>query len=416
MSTAGDLAGLADFDLTDLDLFADGFPHDVFARHRAVAPVYWHEPTAHSPDDEGFWSVATHAEAVTVMRDARAYSSETGGARPYGGTILPDSPIAGKVLNMMDDPRHQRVRALVSRGLTPRTIGRLEDDLRTRTLRLLDAFAATGGGDFVAGVAGELPMQAICLLLGVPEEDRHALFEWVETSFDFRDREAFATNDHVAQAGLKMFEYGAELIARKRREPKDDMLSVVVHATLPGQDPPSLTDEELQLFFTLLFAAGADTTRNAVAGGLLALVSNPDQLAAVRAGTVPLERAAEEIVRWTSPAAYNRRTATNDTVLGNQRIAAGEKVVFWEASANRDERVFTHSMRFDAARDPNPHLGFGNGVHHCLGASLARLELRVVLGEVLDRFETIELAGAPEWTRSNKHTGIRKLPVRVASR
>jgi cytochrome P450 len=193
------------------------------------------------------------------------------------------------------------------------------------------------------------------------------------------------------------------------------MLSVVVHATLPGVDPPSLTDEELQLFFSLLFAAGADTTRNAVAGGLLALVSNPDQLAAVRAGTVPLERAAEEIVRWTSPAAYNRRTATTDTVLGNQRIAAGDKVVFWEASANRDERVFTDSMRFDAARDPNPHLGFGNGVHHCLGASLARLELRVVLGEVLDRFETIELAGAPEWTRSNKHTGIRKLPVRVAS-
>ncbi len=413
---SGDPSGdeLRGIDLTDLDLFADGFPHDVFVRHRAVAPVYWHEPTVHSPDHEGFWSVATHAEAVTVMRDARTYSSETGGARPYGGTILPDSPIAGKVLNMMDDPRHQRVRALVSRGLTPRTIGRLEDDLRARTRRLLDAFAATGGGDFVAGVAGELPMQAICLLLGVPETDRHALFEWVETSFDFRGREAFESNEHVAQSGLKMYEYGAELIARKRREPKDDMLSVVVHATLPGEDPPSLTDEELQLFFSLLFAAGADTTRNAVAGGLLAFVSHPDQLAAVRSGRVALERATEEIVRWTSPAAYNRRTATTDTVLGNQPIAAGDKVVFWEASANRDERVFAESMRFDAARDPNPHLGFGNGVHHCLGSSLARLELRVVLGEVIERFETIELEGAPEWTRSNKHTGIRKLSVRVA--
>jgi cytochrome P450 len=409
-------ADLTDVDLTDLDLFADGFPHEVFARHRAVAPVYWHEPTAHSPDDEGFWSVATHAEALAVMRNARTYSSETGGARPYGGTILPDSPIAGKILNMMDDPRHQRVRALVSRGLTPRIIGRLEADLRTRTRRLLDAFAATDGGDFVAGVAGELPMQAICLLLGVPEADRHALFEWVETSFDFRDREAFATNEHVARSGLKMFEYGAELIARKRRHPETDMLSVVVHATLPGVDPPSLTDEELQLFFSLVFAAGADTTRNAVAGGLLALVTNPEQLAAVRPRSVPLERAVEEIVRWTSPAAYNRRTATTDTELGNRRIAAGDKVVFWEASANRDERVFAESMRFDASRDPNPHLGFGNGVHHCLGASLARLELRVVLGEVIDRFASIELDGAPEWTRSNKHTGIRKLPVRVASR
>jgi cytochrome P450 len=401
-------------DLTDLDLFAGGFPHSVFERHRAIAPVYWHEPTAHTPDGEGFWSVATHAETLAVMRDPRIYSSETGGARPYGGTILPDSPVAGKVLNMMDDPRHQRVRALVSRGLTPRTIGRLEDDLRARTRRLLDAFAQTRGGDFVAGVAGELPMQAICLLLGVPEDDRRALFEWVETSFDFRDREAFETNEHVAQSGLKMFEYGAELIARKRREPGADMLSVVVHATLPGEDPPSLTDEELQLFFSLLFAAGADTTRNAEAGGLLALVEHPEQLAALRNGSVALERAADEIVRWTSPAAYNRRTATTDTMLGGAAVGAGDKVVFWEASANRDERVFADSMCFDAARDPNPHLGFGNGVHHCLGASLARLELRVVLGDVLARFDSIELDGPPEWTRSNKHTGIRRLPIRVA--
>ena len=407
---------MLDADLTDLDEFANGFPHDVFARHRAIAPVYWHGPTAHTPDGEGFWSVATHAEALAVMRDPHTFSSETGGARPYGGTILPDSPVAGKVLNMMDDPRHQRVRALVSRGLTPRTIGRLEADLRARTRRLLDAFAATNGGDFVAGVAGELPMQAICLLLGVPEDDRHALFEWVETAFDFRDREAFATNDLVAESGLKMFEYGAELIARKRREPGDDMLSVVVHATLPGEDPPSLTDDELHLFFSLLFAAGADTTRNAVAGGLLALVSNPEALAAVRSGSVPIGSAGEEIVRWTSPAAYNRRTATVDTRLGDHHIAAGDKVVFWEASANRDERVFADSMRFDPARDPNPHLGFGHGIHHCLGASLARLELRVVLGEVLGRFERIDLDGPPEYTRSNKHTGIRKLPVRVTSR
>jgi cytochrome P450 len=408
-----DAHAMRDVDLTDLDRFANGFPHAVFARHRAVAPVYWHEPTAHTPDGDGFWSVATHAEALAVMRDPRTYSSETGGAREYGGTILPDSPVAGKVLNMMDDPRHQRVRALVNRGLTPRTIGRLEADLRQRTRRLLDAFAATGGGDFVAGVAGELPMQAICLLLGVVESDRHQLFEWVETAFDFRDREAFETNDHVAQSGLRMFEYGAELIARKRREPADDMLSIVVHATLPGEDPPSLTDDELHLFFTLLFAAGADTTRNAIAGGLLALVEHPDQLHAVRSGSVPLERVADEIVRWTSPAAYNRRTATSEAQLGDHRVAAGDKVVFWEASANRDEWVFADSMRFDVARDPNPHLGFGHGVHHCLGASLARLELRVVLGEVVDRFATIELDGAPEWTRSNKHTGIRRLPVRV---
>jgi cytochrome P450 len=351
-----------------------------------------------------------------VMRDPRTYSSETGGTRPHGGTILPDSEIAGKILNMMDDPRHQRVRALVNRGLTPRTIGRLEHDLRGRTRRLLDAFAATGGGDFVAGVAAELPMQAICLLLGVPEADRHQPFQWVESVFDFREGDAFAEGERIAHSGLKMFEYGAGLIARKRAEPADDMLSVVVHATLPGEDPPSLTDDELHLFFSLLFAAGADTTRNAVAGGLLALATHPQQLEAVRSGTVPLERAADEIVRWTSPAAYNRRTATTATRLGDHDIAAGDKVVFWEASANRDERVFTDSMSFDVSRNPNPHLGFGHGVHHCLGASLARLELRIVLGEVLARFDHIEIDPdeSVEWTRSNKHTGIRKLPVRIS--
>jgi cytochrome P450 len=318
---------MREVDLTDLDLFANGFPHDVFARHRELAPVYRHEPTAHTPDGEGFWSVSTHAEATAVMRDPRTYSSETGGTRPFGGTILPDSEIAGKILNMMDDPRHQRVRALVSRGLTPRTIGRLEADLRARTRRLLEAFAASGGGDFVAGVAGELPMQAICLLLGVPESDRHQLFEWVESTFDFREGDAFAPGDRVAQSGLKMFEYGAALIARKRKEPADDMLSVVVHATLPGEDPPSLTDDELHLFFSLLFAAGADTTRNAVAGGLLALVQHPEQLAAVRSGSAPIERAVDEIVRWTSPAAYNRRTATTAAKLGGPVVAARGKEV-----------------------------------------------------------------------------------------
>lgn len=177
--------GLDGVDLTDLDNFAGGFPHTLFARHRREAPVYWHEPTENTPDNEGFWSVATYAETFEVLRDPVTYSSVTGGSRPYGGTLLQDLPIAGQVLNMMDDPRHRQIRKLVSSGLTPRMVQRVEDDLRVRCRRLLDAVEPSVPFDFLVDIAAELPMQMICILLGVPESDRHWLFEAVEPSFDF---------------------------------------------------------------------------------------------------------------------------------------------------------------------------------------------------------------------------------------
>lgn len=401
-------------DLTDLDRFAHGFPHEVFTELRRRAPVMWHAPTVHTPDGEGFWSVHTHAETMAVLHDPATYSSVTGGDRPYGGTTLNDLPVAGEMLNMMDDPRHQRVRRLVSSGLTARTIGRLETDLRRRARVLVVDALERRECDFVSAVAGELPMQAICILMGIPEADRHRLFEWIEYSLDFRgDRGAFEATDASVRAAAEMFEYGAGLIAQKRARPADDMLSIVCHATLEGEDPPALTDTELQFFFSLLWAAGADTTRNAIAGAVLAFAEFPGELAALRADRALLGTAIEEIVRWTSPAAYNRRTATRPTELAGNAIAPGAKVVFWEASANRDELVFTDPFRFDVRRDPNPHVGFGHGVHHCLGAHLARLELRVLLDEFLDRVGTVTVTGRVEWTRSNKHTGIRHLPVRL---
>jgi cytochrome P450 len=403
----------AGIDLTDLDLFAGGFPHDVFARLRALAPVAWHESTEHTPDGEGFWSVHSHAACMRVVHDPGSFSSETGGTRPFGGTTLNDLPVAGRMLNMMDDPRHQRVRLLVSKGLTPRTIARLDDELRARTAGLVERALDAGECDFVNDIAGELPMQAICILMGIPEADRHQLFGWIEHSFDFKgEREAFEPTEEVAKAAAAMFEYGAALIADKRAHPADDMLSVVCHAHLTGEDPPELTDQELQFFFSLLWAAGADTTRNAIAGAIVAFDAFPEQWQALRAGPVA-GPAVEEVVRWTHPAAYNRRTATRELELCGETIRAGDKVVFWEASANRDEDVFAHPFRFDVTRDPNPHLGFGHGVHHCLGATLARLEIRVVLDELCARVGTIELTGPVEWTRSNKHTGVRHLPVRL---
>lgn len=345
---------MAGIDLTDLDLFAHGFPHDVFELHRRAAPVHWHEPTDRTPGGEGFWSVATYDLVLHVLTHADVYSSEKGGHREYGGTLIADVPVAGIVLNMMDDPRHSRIRRLVSTGLTPRTVRRLEDDLRARTRRLLAEVPDGEVVDILDAVAAEVPMQAVCGLLGVPEEDRHRLAACVDHVFDTRDdadpaKPSDLTESQVEDLGW-MAEYGNDLIEEKRRRPADDMLSAAVHATLYEVEPSKLTDSGAQ--------------------GVL-----------------------------------------HTAVLGGRSIHAGDKVVVWEASANRDPARFDDPGRLDTRRDPNPHLGFGHGVHFCLGAHLARLELRVVVEELLDTFSGWELAGEPVWTRSNRHTGIRSMPV-----
>jgi cytochrome P450 len=407
-------ARLADVDLTDLDRFAHGFPHALFALHRREAPVFWHAPTEHTPQGEGFWSVATYAETLAVLRDPAAYSSERGGARTHGGTLLQDLAVAGVVLNMMDDPRHARIRRLASAGLTPRTVARLEDELRRRTRALLAPIESGAEIDFVRAVAAELPMQMICMLLGVPEADRHALFAAIEPLFDHRAGSGVLDPSPETQAAqAEMLRYGTALIAEKRARPADDMLSVAIHATLPDVEPHRLSDGELYVFFSLLFSAGSETTRNAIAGGLLALLERPAALAALRAEPALLPGSVEEMLRFTTPSPSKRRTATRETELGGCKIAPGDKVLFWEGSANRDERVFARADAFDVRRDPNPHLAFGHGVHFCLGASLARLEMRVLFEEILPAFAGGEVAGPVEWTRSNRHTGIRHLPVRL---
>ncbi|RUP02262.1 MAG: cytochrome P450 [Mycobacterium sp.] len=401
-------------DFTDLDNFANGFPHELFALHRREAPVFWHEPTDNTPDGEGFWSVAAHAETLEVLRDPGTYSSVTGGTRPFGGTLLQDLAIAGQVLNMMDDPRHSQIRRLVSSGLTPRMIRRVEDDLRGRARRLIDDVVPGQPFDFLIDIAAELPMQMICILLGVPESERHWLFEAIEPQFDFGgSRKAALSQLSIEEAGSRMYAYGQELIAAKRAQPTDDMLSVVANAMVEDEASQALSDLEVYLFFSLLFSAGAETTRNAVAGGLLALAEHPDQLRSLRADFALLPTAVEEIIRWTSPSPSKRRTATRDVTLGGQAIEAGQKVQIWEGSANRDEAVFERASEFDITRKPNPHLGFGQGVHYCLGANLARLELRVLYEELFSRFGAVRVVEPPEWTRSNRHTGIRHLVVEL---
>lgn len=398
-------------DLTDLDNFANGFPHDLFEAHRREAPVYWHEPTEHTPDGEGFWSVATYAETLAVLRDPETYSSVTGGDRQFGGTLLQDLAVAGQVLNMMDHPRHGQIRRLVSSGLTPRMITRVTDDLRARARTLLDAIERGVALDFLVDVAAELPMQMICILLGVPESERHWLFAAIEPQFDFGGARSAAVGQLTPEeAGSRMYAYGQQLIAAKRAEPGDDMLSVVANAFRDGE-AAELSDLELYLFFSLLFSAGAETTRNAVAGGLLALIEHPEQMRRLQHEPELLPSAIEEMVRWTTPSPSKRRTATRAVTLGGRDIEAGQKVQIWEGSANRDSAIFQDPDVFDIARKPNAHLGFGQGVHYCLGANLARLELRVLFEELLPRFRTARLVSPVEWTRSNRHTGIRHLMV-----
>ncbi len=359
----------ADIDLSDNATFARGFPHDHFTWAREHAPVYWHEPTAVTPDGEGFWVMSRHDDAMAVMLDPATFSSDKGGGRVGGGTGLNDERQAGKFLNWSDDPRHKRLRSLVNKGFTNRAIHALEAELRRRTVALIQALPENEPFDFVACFSRDLPLQAICLLLGVPQEDRALLADWVDAGI------AAPT---------------PEIIAR---------------------------DDELLNFFMLLFAGGAETTRSAIGGGLLALMENPEQLERLRtAGIAEMRTAIDEILRWTTPSIHKRRTATCDTSFKGHGIKAGDKVTYWEMSANRDAAVFDDPFRFDIARSPNLHVTFGFGAHVCLGASLARMEMRLAFAELLARIETFTSEGPIDWMPSNRLLGIRHMPLSIRFR
>ena len=410
-----------DVDLTDLDHFARGFPHDVFTRLRRDAPVWFHPPTPHTPGGEGFWVVSRYDDVVAVAADADTYSSERGGTRDGGGTLIEDLPAGfavGVLLNMMDDPRHQKIRRLAMTTVSARALASLEHELRERAAAIVDAAIERGRCDFLVDVAAELPLQAVARLLGVPQEDRHRLFGWANATLDYDGRDLGETDARVQAAQAAMFEYGSTLIAEKRRAPGDDMLSAVLHGAVTdaaGNAAPT-TELEGLMFFNLLIAAGSETTRNSLAIGLLALVEHPEAWDALARDPGLMPTAVEEILRWASSTAYNRRTATRDTILRDRHVAAGDKVTLWWSSANRDESTFAEPFRFDVRRQPNRHLAFGHGNHFCLGAILARLEIRLVLEALLARAQRCEVVGEIEWMRSNKHTGIRHLPVAFVGR
>ena len=384
--------------------FSNGFPHEFFRHLRREAPVWWHAPTEHTPGGEGFWVVSRYNDVVNVFKDAETFSSE------LGGTQIFDGKGAGYQLNQTDDPKHRRLRDLVNTGFLPRMIGRLEDQLRERTRHILDGISPGEPFDFVPTVARELPLQAICIILGIPQEDREELGHIVDLAIGAGTGEALAL-EHLKRLGA----YADGIVEQKRREPTDDILSVIVHARLEDGSP-QLGNRELRAFFALLFPAGAETTRSSIAGGLVALIENPSKLKRLRADPALMKSAVEEIVRWTSPSVYKRRTTTRDVELRGQRIRPGQKVTIWEMSANRDEDEFADPFRFDIGRNPNFHVGFGLGTHFCLGANLARLEVRVVFEELLARYEGFEIVGDLEWTNNNRLVGLTRLPLRVTSK
>ena len=396
-------------DLSDDASFAEGFPHDSFNWLRDNAPVFWHKPTEVTPDGEGFWVISRYSDVTAIQRDSVRFSSDKAGDRTGGGTGIKDERSAGVALNMTDDPFHRRLRSLVNKGFTPKAVQELEGGLTKLIGELLDSVADQDSFDFVKKVAREVPLQTICNVLGVPLEKRSQLIEWVDlglasTSSSILDKEYM----------IKIRNEAKTIIADKRLNPAKDILSTIIQAEFE-EDGTKLNDHELLSFFTLLFPAGAETTRSALGGTIKAFIDFPEQFQLLKDDPSLMRSAVEEIIRWTTPSIYKRRTATEDVVLHGKTIKLGDKVTFWEMSANRDERFFDKPFEFDITRWPNKHAGLGAGVHFCLGASLARLEISATLKELIKRFDGFELAGDPVWMPNNRLLGLRQMNIRTLS-
>jgi cholest-4-en-3-one 26-monooxygenase len=390
-------------DLSDPGSFVEGVPHETFARLRREAPVAWH------PDilGGGFWVVTKYKDVWNVSLDPATFSSGRGTALLKEST--PDELAAQSLLMLnMDPPQHTKYRRIVNMGFSPRMTNRLEPHIREATNAILDKVAPHGHCDFVTDVAAELPLQVIVELLGVPLEDRAKVFEWSNTMIGMDDPEYGGSTDDGKMASMQLFMYANELAAQRRAAPKDDLTTLLLNAQVDGEQ---LSEGEFDAFMMLLSVAGNETTRNQISHGMLALFEHPDQQAALVNDPGLINTAVEEFVRWASPVMHFRRTAQRDVELHGQKIREGDRVSIWYVSANRDEDAFDTPSRFDIRRHPNEHLGFGIGPHFCLGANLARLEIRVMFEELLRRFPDIRPAGPVSRLRSNFINGIKHMPV-----
>ena len=387
------------------DTWAQGVPLETFARLRAESPVHFHPEV----DGPGFWAVTKHADVRTISRDTGTYSSELGATFIDDQTDEALAQLRLSILNM-DPPKHNRYRRLVSRGFTPRVVQSLNEAIERRAVRIVDDVVERGEVEFVEEVAAKLPLEMICEMIGLPEEDWPRMFELSNKLVGFDDPEYQLTPDDGAVAAMEIYGYCDAIAADRRANPRDDLMTALVHNDVDGE---RLDDLELNLFFVTLVVAGNETTRNLITHSMLALHDNPGEAERLRRDPSLWPTAVEEMLRWGASIHNFRRTVTHDTVLRDVPLAAGDKVVMYYLSANRDEEVFVDPERFDVSREPNDHVSFGGGgVHHCLGASLARAEIAAIMRQVVERLPDLELVGTPTRLRSDFINGIKSAPVR----
>src|SRR3984893_1360174 len=372
----------ADFDFLDPDVNLVGLPVAELAHLRESEPIHWVDV----PDgcggfeDKGYWIVSKHADVKEVSRRSDIFSSWQNGAIPtWPKEMTRDNvELQRSVMLNMDAPHHTRLRKIISRGFTPRAIGRLEDELAQRAQNIAKSAAAAGGGDFVEQVSCELPLQAIAGLLGVPQDDRDKLFRWSNEMTGGTDPE-FADVD-PAQSSMELIMYAMAMAAERNENPTDDIVTTLIQADIDGE---KLSDDEFGFFVVMLAVAGNETTRNSITHGMIAFADNPHQWELYKKERP--ETPADEIVRWATPVTCFQRTALEDTELSGVQIKKGQRLVIFYRSANFDEEVFEHPDKFDITRNPNPHVGFGGtGAHYCIGANLARMTIDLIFNAVAD--------------------------------
>jgi cytochrome P450 len=405
---------LADIDLSTWDFWAldDDLRDGAFTTLRREAPIsFWPEPVQEGFEEgAGHWALTELDDVFYASRHPEVFSSSP-------SITIPDQPTEvaeffGSMI-VLDDPRHQRLRSIVSRAFTPKVVARIEASVRERAHRLVASMIANhpdGRGEAVSELAGPLPLQVICDMMGIPEEDHQRVFHWTNVILGFGDPDLASDFEEFAQVSMEIGSYATALAEERRSNPHDDLTTSLVHADVDGE---RLTSAEVASFFILLAVAGNETTRNAISHGLLALTRYPEQRHKWWADFDAVSHSAvEEIVRWASPVIYMRRTLTHDFELNGTKMAAGDKATLWYCSANRDESKFPDPWMFDVTRDPNPHVGFGGGgAHFCLGANLARREIRVIFEELNREIPDVVATDEPARLLSPFIHGIKTLPI-----
>ena len=404
-------------DLTDLDLWARGVPYQEFARLRRTGPVTWHDE---APPHSGFWSVHCYQDIITASRDVATFSS----ARGISFEEPTDEDMAARrTIIDTDPPEHTKLRKIVSGSFSQRAVAVYQHFVEGLTEQVLDAGLADGEIEFVDAVAKEVPIRVLARIMGLPEARLDRFIDLgdrliantdpdvTDVVWGRDDTDAYRRFPFRSPYGKQLWDLGREIVAGRLRDPGDDLLSTLLRAEVDGD---RLSETDLDNFFSILVVAGNETTRIAIAQGVLAFCEYPEQWQRLRADPDLLPAATDEVLRWSCPTHFMRRTATTDTELGGTAIRTGDKVVLWYVSGNRDEAEFADPDVFDVGRSPNRHLSFGRGGPHlCLGAHLARLEVGVVLAALARRVACFELTGEPLRIRSNFTNGLRKLPVMI---